>query len=437
MVQLKRAATVPAAFRRAVDAAALRSRLRGQGPSGGSRTQPSSVNSAARMSRSGARLRVYDDLFAVEREWKRLEISAEGTAFQSFDWLAAFIQHVAPSRDIKQAIVCGWDLDGELLFVFPFAIEKKGPIRSLVWLGSDLCDYNAPIFSSESLTKFCADNFDLLWAEVIALLRSDPRYRFDLIDLQKMPDCINGVKNPFVALPVFPHTSSGHLVELGTTWDSFYAAKRSSSTRKRERRQLRQMSDHGEVRFVRMREPAEIETTLETLFRQKSAWFARTGVANIFARPGYRDFFRELATDRGMQDMVHLHRLDIGRAIAATSFGLLWGTRFYLVLSSYTDGDLARFGPGRAHLHELFRFAIENGCTELDLTIGDEPYKFEWSDRQVRLFDHLCAATIRGGPMVVTMKALRQAKGVVKTTPALWSAFVRARALLGSTRTGR
>ncbi|MDQ3561033.1 MAG: hypothetical protein M3453_18005, partial [Pseudomonadota bacterium] len=80
MVQLKRAAVVPAAFRRAMDAASARSRLRGEGPAGGSRIQASPFNAAARMSRSGARLRVYDDLFAVEREWKRLEISAEGTA---------------------------------------------------------------------------------------------------------------------------------------------------------------------------------------------------------------------------------------------------------------------------------------------------------------------------------------------------------------------
>lgn len=40
--------------------------------------------------------------------------------------------------------------------------------------------------------------------------------------------------------------------------------------------------------------------------------------------------------------------------------------------------------------------AIERGFTDFDFTIGDEPYKLDWADRQLVLDDHLSACTARG-----------------------------------------
>jgi hypothetical protein len=37
------------------------------------------------------------------------------------------------------------------------------------------------------------------------------------------------------------------------------------------------------------------------------------------------------------------------------------GGSYCLVLSSYVDSELSRLGPGRTHLHELLRHAIDKG----------------------------------------------------------------------------
>ncbi len=385
---------------------------------------------------SGIHLRVYGDLCEVEQEWKAFERQADHTVFQSFDWLAAWQRHIGARRGTVPAIVLGRDGDGQLLFILQLAIESRRLTRRLTWLGSGLCDYNAPLLAEHFSGRMSAERFVLAWRDVIGLLQADPRFRFDLIDLQKMPEAIGTQRNPFLDLQAFdfqilPHPSGAYVADLGSDWEQFYAAKRSSSTRKKERKQLKHLCEHGEVSFVEVADHDDIIRTLTTLMRQKSRAFARMGVEDFFSRPGYREFFLAIATDPGLRDVIQVSRLDIGATAAATSVGLQFRNCYYLILSSYDDGDLSRFGAGRAHLHELLRNAIERGLRRFDFTVGDEPYKRDWSDTELKLYDHLAAVTFRGWLVVEMTTAFRRTKRFIKQSPTLWPAFSKARALAG------
>jgi CelD/BcsL family acetyltransferase involved in cellulose biosynthesis len=156
------------------------------------------------------------------------------------------------------------------------------------------------------------------------------------------------------------------------------------------------------------------------------------GIEDIFARPGYRDFFLDVATDLSVSALTHVSRLEVGATTAATNLGLRFRNCYYLILSSYQDGEFARFGPGRAHLHELLRHAIDGGFDRFDFTVGDEPYKRDWSDTELRLHDYLAAVTIRGAVMMAATAAFRHTKRFIKQSPGLWRAFSKARILAGS-----
>jgi len=316
----------------------------------------------------------------------------------------------------------------------PLAMERRWLARRLTWLGSELCDYNGPLLSSRFAEHIRADRFVALWDEILLLLRSDPQLRFDLIDLPKMPAEVGGQLNPFMALGPTLDPSGAHLANLGANWDAFYASKRSSSTRKRERRQFKHLAGFGEVKFVEPSTKQDIERTLEALFAQKAVSFARMGVENFLARPGYKEFFRDIATDPEAKTFTHVSRLDVGSTMAGTSFGLKFRGRYYLLLSSYQDGDLSRFGPGRAHLQELLRHAIETGMGQFDFTVGDEPYKRDWSDVTMPLYGHFSATTPMGLPMVLTTLAFRRAKRTIKQSPLLWRLFSDARQRLATWR---
>jgi CelD/BcsL family acetyltransferase involved in cellulose biosynthesis len=82
-------------------------------------------------------------------------------------------------------------------------------------------------------------------------------------------------------------------------------------------------------------------------------------------------------------------------------------------------------------LHELLRRAIGRGLAYFDFTVGDESYKREWSDVELRLYDHTAAATMRGLPVAAAMTGYRRAKRLIKQTPALWRAFSTARGFVG------
>jgi CelD/BcsL family acetyltransferase involved in cellulose biosynthesis len=381
-------------------------------------------------SRSGLALAIHDRLDELGAEWRAFERRADRTVFQSFDWLATWQRHIGAPRGTVPAIVLGREEDEELLFIL-LAVETNGRVRRLTWLGAQLCDYNAPLLAEQFSDRVSAERFLLAWRDVIEVLRAEARWRFDLIDLQKMPDCIGEQRNPFLDLAPCAHPSGAYVAHLGSAWDAFYAAKRSAATRKRERRQLRQLAEHGALRFVEVETEEEVARTLATLMAQKSRSFARMGVEDVLARPGHREFFLAIAMDPAMRELVHLSQIDVGDHIAAVSVGLKYRDCYYLILSSYDDGELSRFGPGRAHLHELLRYAIGGGFARFDFTVGDEPYKRDWCDAELKLHDLITAVTASGWLMVALTMPFRRVKRFIKQSPGLWRAFSKARALAG------
>ncbi|HWL31637.1 MAG TPA: GNAT family N-acetyltransferase [Xanthobacteraceae bacterium] len=376
------------------------------------------------------RCSVHDDLAAIERDWRAFERIADCTVFQSFDWLSTWQRHIGSLKGVTPAIVIGRGEDGEPLFLFPLAVTAGGWVRRLTWLGAELCDYNGPLLAPDFSGRVDAARFARLWRDVLEAVRRRPGMRFDVVDLDKMQPMVGAQPNPFIGLGVLPNPNGAYLTRLTGDWEQFYAAKRSSSTRRRDRTKRKRLAEFGEVRFVNP-QGADIAATLATLVEQKSKALAAMGVANIFARPGHRAFYDALATEPALRDLVHISRLDVGTTPAAVNLGLIFRGSYYHVLASYDGGEVSRFGPGAAHMHELLRYAIERGCGVFDFTIGDERYKQEWCDDRLTLLDHVSAATLRGVPAALRAQAIGRIKHRIKQTPTLWDVAEKVRALLG------
>jgi CelD/BcsL family acetyltransferase involved in cellulose biosynthesis len=380
---------------------------------------------------SNLEIQVRGALEEVALEWKAFEARADCTPFQTFAWIEKWQRNIGARRATVPVIVLGRDKAGEILFILPLAIETNQGLRRLTWLGWELGDYNAPLLSPGFAKHPATKDFAAVWKGVVQLLLSDPRFQFDLIDLPKMPKTVGRQDNPFLSLATVPNRSGAYVTTLAGDWEAYYAAKRSSATRKTARKKQRQLEENGVVQLVEIQHPADAERTLDALVSQKSRFFARLGVENIFERPGYRDFYLDLTTDPKTRDFVHMSRLEVGPTIAATNVGLQFGGCYYLILSSYYDGDLARFGPGRIHLQELLQRAITRGFGYFDFTIGDEPYKLDWAETKLTLYDHLAAVTARGWLVMSGTMLSRWMLRFIKQTPILWRAASRARALSG------
>jgi CelD/BcsL family acetyltransferase involved in cellulose biosynthesis len=379
--------------------------------------------------RQAIEIDIHDDLESVENEWRRFETTADCTVFQSFDWLSCWHRHIGQRLKVSPAIVVARRAGGEPLLLIPLAV-RPGFIRRLTWLGCELCDYNAPLLAPDFPDQVTPAQFHDVWASICRLLQQRPQHRHDLVELTKIPERVGSQANPFVRFDVRLNPSGAHFMPLHGTWDEFYHAKRSSATRRRDRTKRKRLGEFGEVRFVTPEATDDVARTLEMLIEQKSKAFARMGVANIFAPPGHREFFFDLATHPRSRHLVHISRLEVGSAWAATNLGLIFGGSYYHVLASYNDGDLARFGPGAAHLRDLLGYAIERGLRCFDFTIGDEPYKMEWSEGTLKLYDLVVPASLRGWPVAAVARVRRGIVRMIKQNPLLWSAFSRLRSAL-------
>jgi CelD/BcsL family acetyltransferase involved in cellulose biosynthesis len=379
------------------------------------------------------RFSVHEDLGSLAAEWQAFERDADGTVFQTYEWLACWQRHVGTSRRVRPAIVLGRDGDG-LLFLLPLSVCPGGFARTLEWLGSDLCDYNGLLLAPRFAERVDAERFRKLWAAIAHCLQHDARFHYDVVRLTKMPERVGGQPNPLLALGVTIHPSGAYLTQLAGTWDEFYTAKRSSSTRRRDRTKRKRLGDLGTVNLVTPEADGEIVRTLDLLMEQKARSFARMGVANLFANPGYAEFYRALATEAASRPLAHVSRLDVGDTAAAINLGLVHRGRYYHLLASYDDGEVSRFGPGAAHLHDLMQYAIEHGCSVFDFTIGDEGYKRDWSDTVLTLYDHVAAASLRGTLVALPLTTAQRLKRWIKQTPALWALAARVRAVLGKLR---
>jgi CelD/BcsL family acetyltransferase involved in cellulose biosynthesis len=364
---------------------------------------------------------IHTDLGKVEGEWRAFERTALRTAFQAYEWISSWQVHIGARRGTIPVVVTGRDETGTLLFILPLAVENHWLGRRLTWLASELCDYNAPLLAP----GFALSDRDWIatWRKITAQICTDPRLAFVVADLKKMPGTIGGRPNPMITLGVDHHPADAHVATLGSDWTEYYKSKRSSSSRKAQRKNLNRLADYGPLSFVEAREAGDITRTLATLMSQKRRTLARRGLGDMFEQPGVREFFAAVCRPRPGARDVHVSRLDVGEVVGAAGVGLMHGSRFYLILSSYNDGPMADHGPGRAHLLQLMQMATEMGFREFDFTFGNEAYKFDWADIRVPLFDHISAAGIRGAAVKAAIVLWRATKRAIKNNPAIWRAF--------------
>ncbi len=356
-------------------------------------------------------------LTAVESEWRRFQHIADCTAFQTFEWLSTWHRHIGASADaFVPVIVVGRFADGDDRLHRCRSPSNRGA-------GSNGCDGSA---------KTCAITMRRCWRAIFpSALRPSASLRYG----ESCADSCNPIRDcgtigsnlrrcrkrsarrsiRSLALRVTPNANSAHITLLGDDWETFYRAKRSSATRRRDRSKRKHMAEFGDIRFSTVdRAATTSRRTLETLWEQKTQIFARKGIADIFAQPGYREFFADFASNPNTRSSgpcqpcryrPHLRggefRADIRRLLLSRAVELL----------RRTIGT--HYGPGALHLRELLAHAIGHGPAAVSISPSATSItRLEWSDLRLKLFDYSAAATWRGWPASLAATVWRRAQAL-------------------------
>jgi CelD/BcsL family acetyltransferase involved in cellulose biosynthesis len=380
---------------------------------------------------TGARIAIHSDLAGVEAAWREFEQQAIATVFQQFDYLSAWFRHIG-SRDAITPAVVVLRTDDSVLAILPLAIERGRFLRKLSWLGQDLCDYLCPLMSME-FAALEPRTVKFLWREIVELMQSQSRFHHDLVEFRRMPAMVEGAGNPMLALPTVLHASAAHATTLSGDWESFYREHRNGKARKQDRSKLNRLGEFGEVALATPSHTADIADMLAALFQQKSEALDSKGIADVFAKPGHREFFLDLATSARTRHLVHVSALEVGSSLAAINLGFEFRDRYSLFLVSY-DRSFARLSPGVIHLNKLMQRAIERGMKVFDFLVGEQRLKLEWTDSSTALHDYIAASTWRGVPAAAAIDLAARAKRFIKQTPAIWTAFKALRTQIGTLR---
>ncbi|MDO8421337.1 MAG: GNAT family N-acetyltransferase [Parvibaculum sp.] len=379
-------------------------------------------------------LSVHGDLTSLASIWTALEQSGDCSAFQTYAYVSAWFTHVGRAEGVTPCVVVGWDIEdagaGEgPLFIMPLALTRGVLGTKLGWMAAGVSDYHGPVLSKNFSLRVRPGQFKGLWRQIRETL---PEH--DIVELDSMTQKIGGQANPFMQLEgLSQHASSAHMTRFQGDWDAYYDAKRSSGSKKRDRQKRRKLEEFGETVLVTPTDTAAIAATVDTLIAQKSVAFARMGVANIFDKPGMRDFYMALATDAATNGLIEVSQLEVGGAVAAANWGISFKGRFHYVLTSYDEqAEFSKRGPGMVQLMDLMKRAAETGHTEFDFTVGDEGYKADWCEIETLLFDFVEAGSVLGLMIRLPKTSFLKVKRFIKQTPVLWQAFTRLRAAAGS-----
>ena len=328
------------------------------------------------------------------------------TPFQTPAWLEAWQHAIGAPAGIVPVTAIGYS-GGHAVFMLPLAVVRRFGASILTWHAYQQSDYTAPLVSKEHVKLFAE-------LDGAAILRQIAQRAggIDLIYMPKQPETIAGVANPFVLADAVSYHAGAHAINFaaGESWEDFLKRRRSSKTRKRLKEKRSALDKLGTIAFRVAASAAEAAGIIRTCLDAKSEQLAKLGHWDPFSPPGVRDFLVSFfATNCGASTWAVA--LDVGGKPAATAFGFITGDTWLLYQMAMSGDVLSRHSPGTHLLMDLMQHCTKLGVARLDLALGDESYKAEWCDEDIRLMVSTQAFSVRGKllrQLVLLRASLRQ-----------------------------
>ena len=311
------------------------------------------------------------DFYRLRDSWDLLlSLCPKPSIFLTFEWLSTWWEHFKEGRELFVVIT---EQGGNVVGIAPLAIERGRLGRRLHFLGQPGSDYSDFIAGKDA--EGCLDSLlepvlsGQEWDTTVlgGIAGDSPNFR----RLAAIWENI-GPRGEYRADGPAPYLT------LGENWDDYQkglSRKLVTDTRRR----LRRLQDTGTLEFKRCSGSEEVAGLLDQMVSLKSARYRATGARDIFSDGRRRDFYHEVALkllDRGWLDLSYL---ELSGMVVAIHFGFVYSNRFFHYMPSFRQ-EYAPFSPGRLLVEHQVRWAFETGLEEFDFLMGDDQYKYEWTD---------------------------------------------------------
>lgn len=340
-----------------------------------------------------------DELAVWHDAWRELA-EQRGNPFITPEWYGSWLEHYGDEAE-PFAIVSGSAVDGSCEAVLPLVRTRRSNV--LRFAGADLGDHFHPACREEDEAMFARAACALLrersreWST--AVLHGTEVDSVWHATLRASASPLAVVTGPATAMP---------FVDLDdVTWEALWA-ERGRKLRKYVRSRTNQIEREHEVRYRRAEDERALDADMTVMLNLHEQRFGHQSLLLDDRAQAFHRSFAARALERGW---LRLAFLDLDGTPVAASYGWNVGGRY----GDYNGGfapEWAKMSVGLLLIVHTLRSALEEGATEYDFLLGDEPYKSRFTSTR------RCVATVMLGPRFHHQRML-------------FAAAVRARKLIG------
>lgn len=320
-----------------------------------------------------------------------LEANQNSNPFIEFAWVYEWWKHLGDEHQMEINAV---QQDDKIIAFFPFVLKNR-------WFGYT---YNFMAFGQANYMDFIVlehlldSTIEFVFDEIIQKRKNVVFYLHGLLESSKTSNSLKGyLKKRKLAYSI--HRVITPYIDLEKIKLKEYMNKR-KKLYKLDRRENR-LRNNGVVQFLTSG-PKEMDIIFEL---HDKRWKKRKDTSG-FTNEKEKDFYRGLAQITEGPMITEIDSLYINDTVIAFDYGFKCRGRYLGYIMGYDD-DFEVFSPGRILEKEKILQCKRGDVKKFDLSIGYEPYKFEWSthvDYTRRMIFSSNAFTARAARYFLTMK---------------------------------
>lgn len=301
------------------------------------------------------------------------------TPFQSWEWNFAWWKNFGDEDSLRLLLI---HEDDQLVGIAPFYLRKKFygfPLRHLGFIGQKRGDYLDFVVA--------AGREPFFFHEIREYLKSGNE-NWQLVELKDVPENSTNLPHLFQqmrdAFPLFgvEHQRICVSIPLTTDWESFLQTL-SKRTRKDVGYDRRFLDKTFKTEFKIFTNSSAVFDGFRDLVTIYQARWQQEKGAGRFAEESVFKFEEEVCRRLSHRGDYRLYLLYADGQPAAGLAGYVSNGKYYGDTYAHAP-QFHKFSAGNVLLGMAIEDCIQNRWSELDLSRGDEPYKFKWNGQAKR-----------------------------------------------------
>ena len=323
-------------------------------------------------------LREWTEVAALAEQWNKLATQSDTfSVFQSYEWHEAWWRNFGGDYDLRVVVAMRGD---SLVGVAPMMVSSgrmhRRRRRILRFLGtinyaSDYCDFLLPDDGSGE---------DVL-SRLLDEISRDPTW--DIMELARFPTHSAWRAATEAKLrAIVPMLSTSVETEAPCRILRDPEQDRAIVNSKSFKRDTNWLQKRGTLQLeqaFRPEDEQDVLARLDDFFKQHIERRSLAGDVSQFLDPRQKQFYRDLVPALLARAWLRFATLKWNDISLGYHYGFEFNNKFCLYKPTF-NVEYAKQAPGKVMLKFLIEDAVDRGLTEFDFTVGEEPYKYRFSN---------------------------------------------------------